>query len=263
MNPNVALTLDDAVAEVLGLTTGLDLQYRSDMDRYRAIVRQLNRALRNNALEKDWSCYSSNQQIDRVSTGMREITLRRSVRLRIVGDDAIQFRNRKGDTVHWAYILPRESIHKYSSREGLWASVEGNRITFSRNLPMDMEGLEIWAPVVREPRMFEIPLQTEDPDEHPPEFPLEVRNTPLDFDYPDVIVLRAAYQYAQTDPLMQPRVQTIEAQYKNLMYQLLERDTRSTDSPYLNEFQVPMQGSIHASKSVFHHRHPHSDERLY
>ncbi len=263
MNDNVSLSLEEAVAEILGLTTGLDLEYVSDMDRYRAIVRQINRALRGNALEREWSYYSSVQNVGVVTPQLRQLSFRSSLRPRVIGDDSIQFRNSRGDTVHWAYILPREAIHKYANREGIWAAVTGRRIEFSKNLPDDMLGLEIWAPVMREPVMFEIPKQGNDPDEHAPEFPIETREALLDFDFPDVVVLRAAFQYAQTDPLLQPRVQIIESQYKNLMYQLIERDERSTESPYLNDFVVPMRGYLNAPTSVFHHGHPHSDERLY
>jgi len=39
MSNEVRLTLDEAVAEVLGLLTGLDLTYEPELDRYRAITR--------------------------------------------------------------------------------------------------------------------------------------------------------------------------------------------------------------------------------
>ena len=44
-NADVALTLDDAVSEVLSLLTGLDVNYDPEFDRYRTIARTLNRAL--------------------------------------------------------------------------------------------------------------------------------------------------------------------------------------------------------------------------
>ena len=82
----------------------------------------------------------------------------------------------------------------------------------------------------------------------------------LDFPYPELIVMRAAWLYAQTDPVMQPRAQYLEEQYKDLMYQLIERDDRHTDSPYQNEFFVPVESSIHGNSGHWHD-HPHSDER--
>jgi hypothetical protein len=54
-------------------------------------------------------------------------------------------------------------------------------------------------------------------------------------------------------------VQTLEAQYKDLMYQLIERDDRATDSPFQNEFTVPVQNSLEGGSVA--HRHPHADER--
>jgi hypothetical protein len=72
-----------------------------------------------------------------------------------------------------------------------------------------------------------------------------------------VIVARAAYMYAQTDPVMQPRVQTLEGGYKDLMYQLIERDTSISDTPYMNSFILPLEnGLVPAGES---HRHPHAD----
>ena len=87
----------------------------------------------------------------------------------------------------------------------------------------------------------------------------EVLSQEIDFPYPDIIVARAAYLYAQSDPVMQPRVQTLEAQYKDLMYQVMERDERNTDSPYLNDFLLPVQAGL--STPVAHHWHPHADGR--
>ena len=91
--------------------------------------------------------------------------------------------------------------------------------------------------------------------------PAATREQLIDFDYPDVIVLRAAYYVAQADPVQQPRVQTLENEYKDLMYSLVERDTRNTDSPYLNEFLLPITNSIYGNGRAGAHGHPHSDER--
>lgn len=69
----------------------------------------------------------------------------------------------------------------------------------------------------------------------------------VDFPYPELIVMRAAWLYAQSDPVMQPRAQYLEEQYKDLMYQLIERDERHTDAPLQNDFHVPVDNSIHGS----------------
>jgi hypothetical protein len=49
--------------------------------------------------------------------------------------------------------------------------------------------------------------------------------------------------------MMQPRVQTLEEQYKDMMYQLIERDTNFTDSPNQNEFIVPVQNDIYGEST--------------
>jgi hypothetical protein len=63
--------------------------------------------------------------------------------------------------------------------------------------------------------------------------------------------------YAQTDPVMQPRAQTLEDQYKNMMYQLIERDTASTETPYMNDFRLNVQNGL--IPDFDSHLHPHSD----
>ena len=84
-----------------------------------------------------------------------------------------------------------------------------------------------------------------------------IRKQLIDFPYPDVIVARAAYFYAQTDPVMQPRVQTLEGGYKDLMYQIIERDTSISDTPYQNSFTLPLENGLVPVGE--RHRHPHSD----
>jgi hypothetical protein len=71
------------------------------------------------------------------------------------------------------------------------------------------------------------------------------------------VIARAAYLYAQTDPVMQPRVPTLEDVYKNFQYQVIERDTTNTDMPYLNEFIVPVESELR-SENYNAHRHPHA-----
>lgn len=259
-SPEITLTLDDAVQEVLGLLTGLDLMYQPELDRYRVITRQLNRALRANALEHEWSWYHSLVSAGTSVPNLTEVFLDATVRPRVVGDDAVRLVDEHGCVLRWAYFLPRDSLHKYQGRyQGLWVSVTRNALTFSRPLFEEEGGLDIQVPVMREPIMFRLPPIPEDPDD--PLVPVDptIRNQPVDFSYPDVVVQRAAWYVAQADPVMQPRAQTLEAAYKDLMYQVIERDDRNTDAPYLNEFFVPIQNGIVNQPMM--HRHPHSDER--
>jgi hypothetical protein len=261
-NPNVAMTLDEAVQEVLGLLTGLDVNYDPEYDRYRTIGRTLNRALRANALEHEWSYYSSVENVGTAHAGLRDLALRNSVRVRKIGDDSVRFVTQDGDIVEWAYLLPRDALHKYNGRyAGLWCSVTNNRLSFSRPLGAALEGLEIHVPVMREPRMFRIPPVPTDPEAEIIPIDQDTRDQELDFDYPDIIIMRAASLYAQTDPVMQPRVQTLEAQYKDLGYQLIERDGQATDSAFVNDFFVPITNSIDGGGVGWNGRHPHSDER--
>lgn len=260
MNDEVVMTLDEAVAEVLAVLTGLDLEYDPDLDRYQVITRTINRALRTTALEKEWSYFSDVQAVGTATAGESQITLPSSLRPRMVNDDAVRLVNENGQAVVWAYFLPRDAIHKYPARNGLWVAVTRNTLTFSRPFFSTEDGLEIQVPVMREPIMFRLPAPPEDPNVAPTPVPDETRNQEMDFPYPDLIVLRAAFLYAQTDPIMQPRVQTIEAQYKDLMYQVIERDDRMTDSPFLNDFNLGLQAGI-GGEGVTRHWHPHADER--
>jgi hypothetical protein len=165
-NADVQMTLDEAVQEVLGLLFGLDLAYDPEFDRYRTIARTLNRALRANALEHEWSYYSSVETVGTVTPGVTDVALRSSVRLRSVGDDSVRFvKPGTDEVVEWAYILPRDALHKYNGRyAGIWCSVTRNRLTFSRPLGAGLAGLEIQVPVMREPKMFEIPRVPENTD---------------------------------------------------------------------------------------------------
>lgn len=260
MNEETLLTLDDAVEEVLGQLTGLELMYEPELSRYRAIARALNKALRLNALEHEWSYYASTEDVGTSYEGQEAILLTSSMRPRMTGDDSLRFVDENGVVRKWAYFLPRDALHKYRSRAGLWCSVVRDHIDLSRPLTGAEAGFTIQAPIMREPTMFVLPDQPEDPDLPLESVPDEVRQQPVDFVYPDVITMRAAFLYAQTDPVMQPRVQTLEAQYKDLMYQIIERDDRATDSPYLNEWFVPVSGSIEGSYSGWH-LHPLADER--
>ena len=261
INPELNLTLDDAVAEVLGLLTGLDLDYAPELDRYRAITRQLNRALRLNATEREWSYYAATVSAGVITAGQSQVLLPNTQRPRIINDDAVRLVDPDGNVRTWAYFLPRDALHKYVGRPGgLWVASTRDALVFSRPFYEGEAGWEIHLPVMREPLMFRLPAQPEDPEQPLVTVDPEIRDQPIDFCYPDLITMRAAFLYSQTDPVMQPRVQTLEAQYKDLMYQIIERDDRMTDSPYLNEFFVPVQGSISPVDGLVH-GHPHADER--
>lgn len=258
-NPDVRLTLDDAVAEVLGQLTGLDLSYYPEQDRYRSITRALNRALRANALDNEWSWYASTTSIGSAGCGEVTVPLPASLRPRLIDDDAVRLVSSECDKdgqpiiVRWAYFLPRDALHKYAAKAGLWCAAERQSILFNRPFTHAEEGLDIQIPVMREPIMFRLP------DNKEVEVPVHIREQPVDFAYPDLIIGRAAYFYAQTDPVMQPRVPTLEANYKTLMYQLIERDTRHTDSPYINEFLLPLDNGLRHQDT--HHHHPHANFR--
>ena len=117
-------------------------------------------------------------------------------------------------------------------------------------IKQDAAGLEDTQPFrVRPARMFQIPPVPDDPQEPVDEIPQEIRDQVIDFDFPDVVIARAAWLYAQTDPMMQPRVQTLEEQYKGMMYQLIERDTAFTDAPDQNEIIVPVQNDIYGEST--------------
>lgn len=261
INPEVTFTLDDAVQEVLGLLTGLDLTYDPEHDRYRAITRVINRALRANATEREWSYYNDTYSLGYAAEGVATADIPNTVRPRITSDDAVRLVDSAGVVKVWAYFLPLDALHKYGHRGGgLWVASRRDQLMFSRPFYESEAGLDIQMPVMREPVMFRLPAPPEDPDDDVTPVPDEVRNQPLDFPWPDAVVARAAFFYAQTDPVMQPRVQTLEAQYKDIMYQLIERDERHTDSPYLNDFTVPVHNSL--STPGYHGGHPHSDERV-
>jgi hypothetical protein len=259
-NPETELTLDDGVAEVFGILTGLDLQYEPDLDRYQAVTRAINRAMRAVALEREWSWYADTASVGPAVYGEREVTLAPTLRPRMIGDDAVRLVDSRGIPRQWAYFLPRDALYKYNGRNGLWCAVVRNTLSFSRNFKSWEAGLDIQIPVMREPTQFRLPLQPEDPDEPRVAVPEATRLQKIDFQYPDLVIRKAAQEYAMSDPVMQPRVQTLEAMYKDLMYQIIEREERMTDSPYQNEFFVPIQNGLSAS-GIARHSHPHSDER--
>ena len=258
-NPETALTLDEAVAEVLGLLTGVDLQYYPESDRYAAITRAINRALRSIALEHEWSYYASVENVGVAAAGSNAVALLATRRPRIIGDDSVRLTNADGEIMRWAYFLPRDALHKYAYRNQLYCAITGQQLVFNRAFYDKEAGLNIEIPVMREPTLFRLPIQPEDPNAPSVPVPQATRDTEVDFQYPDLVVLRAAFFYAQTDPVMQPRVQTLEAQYKDLMYQIIERDDRNTDSPYMNAWSLGISGSLRGESHF--PLHPHADGR--
>ena len=254
-NKDTLLTLEDAVGEVLSTLTGLDLSYDPSLDRFQSITRFLNRALRAVALEREWSYYSTTEDVGSVVDGMESVELGSLIRPRMINDDAVRFVDSEGTPLTWAYFIPRDALHKYRYREGLWVSATRSTLYFSRPLHPAVAGMRILMPAMREPKMFRLPKEGG-------EITSRILNQPIDFDYPDLVVAKAAQYMAETDPVMQPRVQTLEAKYKDLMYQLVERDERATDSPYQNDFMIPISSGIDGpSYSPWSHGHPHSDER--
>lgn len=258
-NPETALTLEEAVAEVLGLLTGLDLSYVPEADRFYAVTRAINRALRANALEHEWSWYASTSNVGVAVTDAQQITMPATVRPRQTGDDAVRLVDATGKIMRWAYFLPRDALHKYAYRNQLYCAVIGTTLLFNRGFYLKEDGLTVQVPVMREPTLIRLPVQPTDPNAASVPVPQVTLDTEVDFQYPDLIVLRAAYYYAQTDPVMQPRVQTLEAQYKDLMYQIIERDDRNTDAPELTAWSLGISGSL-AGEPAFP-LHPHADGR--
>ena len=254
-NADVQLTLEEAVQEVLQGLTGLNLSYDPSQDRFQSVVRSLNKAMRDVALEHEWSYFASTEDAGQIVEGVVDYEVSSKLRPRVINDDAVRLLDSDGVVRVWAYILPRDALHKYANRNGLWVAFVRNTMSFSRPAFSHEIGMRIQVPVMREPRMFRLPRSGRD-------ISTSVLRQPIDFDYPDLVVAKAMQLYAETDPVMQPRVQTLEAAYKDRMYQLVERDERFTDSPYLNDFFVPIQGSLDGvAQHPMMHGHPHGDER--
>ena len=116
-NPQVAMTLDDAVADVLGRLTGLDLSYVPEYDRYQAVTRQLNSALQAVALEKEWSYYSSVENIGVAHAGDQKFALRPSV---LVSSRMTRFD--WWTTTAWYVCGRRSSRVMHCTSTPMWAS---------------------------------------------------------------------------------------------------------------------------------------------
>lgn len=128
INPDVSMTLEESVRDVLSILTGQELNYDPDMDRFRTITKHLNRALRSMALENEWSFYHTIERIDlTASAGDMNFTITTDYRFRVINDDAARIIDVSDPehevTVAWAYFIPRDALHKYRHRNGLWCSV--------------------------------------------------------------------------------------------------------------------------------------------
>ncbi|UQT01727.1 hypothetical protein SEA_MORRILL_42 [Microbacterium phage Morrill] len=241
-NIDVAMTLDEAVAEVMAVLVDNDLELVPELNQYQVVTRQINRALRSIARENEWSYYSSVENVGVAHHGDRSVEIRSSIRPRIINDDAVRLVHPvDGRVCAWAYWLPRDALHKYNGMD-LKVAHTRSTIEFSRPFLYSEDGLEIHVPVMREPRLFRLPQQPEDPDDPLVTVPADVREQELDFDNPDLVIAKAAYFVAQTNPLWQPRVQTLEANYDDIKYALVERDERNTDTPYQNEWSMGIEG---------------------
>lgn len=258
-NPDLQMNLDTAVVETLSLLHGLDLTYDPSYDRFRVITRALNRALRANALEHEWSWYNGTESLGTTTVGQGSATVPVEMRVRQTGDDAARLVGPDDHVVRWAFFLPRDALSKYQSRNGLWCALVRQTLLFSRELVVGEEDLDLQVPVMREPIMFALPDAPKDPNDDLEPVDPAILTQLIDFSYPDIITARAAYMYSLTDPVVQPRAQTLEANYKDLMYQAIERDDRFTDSPIQNEFFVPVQNGIYPESS--YRPHPLADER--
>lgn len=237
MNPELSMTLQEAVDEVLGSLTGLDLDYRAEEDRFRAVTRQVNRATRAVALDNEWKYYYSVIDMGEVVEGDISVMFPASARIRIVEDDAVRLVGEDGRPRIWAYILPVSALHKYAWKSGLWCAVERRSIRFSRAINSAEEGLVVQAPAMREPKMLILP-ETGEPVKQ------SVLKQEIDFPYPDLVIAKAMVFYAGTDPVLQPRVPELTEAYKNLMYQIIERDTQHTDSAYVNNYDLGLHNGL-------------------
>ena len=250
MNPEVQINLQEAVNEVLVTLTGMDLDYVSEFDRFRTITHMLNRALRGNALEQEWGYYASTTSLGAVQEGDTEFYIPSNLRPRIINDDAVRLVDEHDHAVVWAYFLPRDALHKYAMKRKLWCSITKQQLLLSRPITADEAGLDLQIPTMREPTMFKLPDFGE-------AVAPGILAQLIDFNYPDLIILRAAYYYAQVDPVLQPRAQQLQEDYKSLMYQVVERDNSFTDTPYLNTFKLPVENGVMSVD--LEHWHPHTD----
>ena len=246
----VQLSLQESVNEIHNILTGLDLTYEDRYDIFHATVRQVNRSLRQVALEDEWAWYVEEVDAGTTTVDMTEVELNSAYRPRVQQDDAVRLVNANGITVSWAYYLPRDSLNKQMHRPELRVAFTKNVIKFSRPLQLFESGLSIIVPAMREPK------QTRLPEAGARLTPAELSRA-IDAEYPDLIVAHAAWKMAMSNPLYQPRAQTLEEEFNDLKYALTERNTNHSDSPMRNNF-VPSYGDPYLATP---HVHPHSDRR--
>lgn len=245
------MTLEEAVSEVHNILTGLDLTYDDRYDIFHATVRQLNRSLRAVALLEDWGWYVEELDLGLTTQGMTSVEVDRRYRPRVGQDDAVRLIDPNSGLVrYWAYYLPRDSINKYAARRELRVAFTKNTLTFSRPLQGFESGLSLRVTCMREPRQTRIPPAGE-------ELTTVELTTPIDFSSPDLVVAHAVWQISMSNPVYQPRAQTLESIYDDLRFSLTERDSDHSDSPYRNNF-TPSYGDPYLA---IPHRHPHSDRR--
>ena len=72
-NTDVQITLEQAVAEVLTLLTGVDLTFNPAEDTFHVVARCLNRAMRAVALEHEWSYFSATENVGTVQVGVQDV----------------------------------------------------------------------------------------------------------------------------------------------------------------------------------------------
>lgn len=255
INHSVGFTLDEAVQEMLMQLTGLGVTYEPDADRYHVLAHTLNRGLRAVAIDHEWSYFSDQLEVGQASAGTSSVELTSRHRLRVTEDDAVRLEDDRENPVIWAYVLPRDALHKYRYRKGLWCAATRTRLDFSRPFLNSEDGLRVIAPVMREPRMFDLPARGDAVTEI-------IRNQEMDFDFPDLVIARAMFMYAQTNPLLQPRVPSLEDQFNTLKYSLVERDLKHSDSSYLNPWNLGIANGLRDRRAwAGNHGHPHADDR--
>lgn len=252
-NPELQITLDQAVYQIQQRLFGLEQHWKPESPKYYLTVDFLNQALRMVATELEWNYFASTEEVGTCQQGVNRVPLRAAIRPRINIDDSVRLEDNDGVIHTWAHFLPREAIHKSPDRNQLWVAHEKASLQFSRGFRLGEAGLKIMVPVMREPKLFRLPDRPEDPmATEPLPVPIETRRELVDFEWPDLVILKAMYLYAQTDPILQPRVQTLEANYQDLFYALRDREQRNTDAPFMNPFFVPIENDIFGHTPVSH-----------
>lgn len=246
------LTLSETVDEVVNTLYGLSTRFEPDTDSWHGMALTLRRALKVVATERDWIYYHDTVQVGTVEPDCSVIVVPSRYRVRKTGDDAIRLLDSRGRPVVWAYIIPDDALHKYRALSGLWCSVVRQEIRFSRPFYKAEKGLRVIAPVMREPYLWPKLVSGQ-------ALPQDEMDRDIDFHRADMVVMKAAYLYAQTDPLLQPRVPQLEQDYRAVFYQVQEQDTNVTMGAMVNDFQLPIEGDYRFVSGHGYGLHPHSD----